>query len=336
MDFKQNFDLGPFNTFGIRASAQYYATFESISSLQNLLNHIPRKPITLLGGGSNMLLTGDIEGTVLHNQIMGREVVSEDENHVVLRIGAGENWHEFVLYAVDKNWGGIENLSLIPGCVGASPMQNIGAYGVEIKDVLEEVEALHIQTLELHKFSNEACKFGYRESIFKRELKGQFIITHVSFRLSKQAKINADYGAIQDVLDHHGVKQPTIQDISRAVIEIRSSKLPDPKELGNAGSFFKNPIVPKSLFLEIKSNYPLVPSYGVDENTLKIPAGWLIETAGWKGKKLGNCGVHEKQALVLVNFGGASGQEILKLSEDIIRDVKQKFGIELEREVNVY
>jgi UDP-N-acetylmuramate dehydrogenase len=335
MNFIQNFDLTPFNTFRIQAFAQYYAAFDSIASLKNLLQNISKKPITVLGGGSNILLTGDVQGTVLHNQIMGREVISEDENCVVVRVGAGENWHEFVLYALDNNWGGIENLSLIPGCVGASPMQNIGAYGVEIKEVLEEVEALHVQTLELHKFSNEACKFGYRESVFKRELKGQYIITHVSFRLSKQAKINADYGVIQDVLKQHGVTHPTIQDISRAVIEIRSSKLPDPKELGNAGSFFKNPIVPKSLYLKIKRSFPLVPSYPVDKDTLKIPAGWLIESAGWKGKKIGNCGVHEKQALVLVNFGGASGREILELSEAIIQDVKQKFGIELEREVNL-
>lgn len=336
MSFLKKFELTALNTFGIQAFAEYFATFDSVNQLIELLACIPEKPLTILGGGSNMLITKDLKGTVLQNRIMGKTIIHENDNYVDLKVGAGENWHELVMYTMKQNWGGLENLSLIPGCVGASPMQNIGAYGVEIKDVLLEVQAVHIDTNEIHTFSNSACEFGYRESVFKRRLKGQYVISYVIFRLSKIHKIKADYGAIKDVLIQNKIDNPTIQDISRAVIEIRSSKLPDPKVIGNAGSFFKNPVVPRKQFEELASLHPNIPSYVVDDLSVKVPAGWLIETAGWKGKDFGNFGVHDKQALVLVNRGGAQGNDIFNLSEQIIEDIKQKFGIELEREVNVY
>jgi UDP-N-acetylmuramate dehydrogenase len=336
MIFEKNVDLTALNTFGIAARAEFYASFDSEHQLREILQNVPKMPITILGGGSNMLLTRDLTGTVLHNQILGKTVIEEHDDQVLIRVGAGENWHDLVLYAVENDWSGIENLSLIPGCVGASPMQNIGAYGVEIKDVLHEVEALHIATLDTHRFSNEACQFGYRESVFKRDLKGQYVITQVTFRLSKHPVICADYGAIQDVLAAQNIVEPSIRDISNAVIEIRSSKLPDPKVIGNAGSFFKNPVIPMTLFLKIQAHYPKVPSYPIDKDSVKVPAGWLIETAGWKGKDFGNYGVHDKQALVLVNRGGAKGQDIFELSQHIIEDINQKFGIQLEREVNIY
>ena len=336
MEVFQNYNLQSLNTFGISAYASNFAVFNDVESLKFLIQNMPQQPLTILGGGSNMLLTRDISGTVLQNQIKGREVVFENSDEIHLRVGAGENWHDLVLFTVENDWGGIENLSLIPGCVGASPMQNIGAYGVEIKDVLISVEALHIPTLALHTFSNEDCEFGYRESVFKRRLKGQYVITHVTYRLTKAHQINSSYGAIGDVLQRKGIDTPTIRDISEAVIEIRSSKLPDPKQIGNAGSFFKNPVVSKSVLMVIQKVYPHVPFYSVDEEFVKIPAGWLIETAGWKGKDFGNYGVHDKQALVLVNRGGASGQSIFELSEQIIRDIQEKFEIALEREVNVY
>lgn len=336
MTFHKNFDLSKYNTFGIVAKCAYFSSFESVEALKSLLENLPEKPLTILGGGSNMLITKDLTGTVLHNQIRGVEVISQTDESLLVRVGAGENWHEFVMQAVDNNWGGIENLSLIPGCVGASPMQNIGAYGVEIKDVLEQVEAFDIEKGEVHCFSNSACEFGYRESVFKRALKGKYVITHVTFRLTKKHVIHTEYGAIQDVLKENGIENPTIKDVSEAVISIRSSKLPDPKVIGNAGSFFKNPVVSVSVFEKIQSEYARVPSYPVDEHHVKIPAGWLIETAGWKGRDFGNFGVHDKQALVLVNRGGAAGHDIFELSEKIIRDIQEKFGIELEREVNIY
>ena len=336
MNFQKNFDLTGFNTFGIQARAEYYATFDSTEQLKQLLHELPKKPLTILGGGSNMLLTKDIQGTVLHNCIPGVVLIKEDEEFAHVRVGAGENWHQFVQYAVDRNLGGVENLALIPGCVGASPMQNIGAYGVEVKDVLLEVEALHVEKGEIHTFSNAACEFAYRESVFKRALKGQYIITFVTFRLTKKHQIQADYGAIRDVLKSKEIEHPEIADICRAVIEIRTSKLPDPKVIGNAGSFFKNPVVPLSLYEKIKLEYSNAPVYPVDSHFVKIPAGWLIETAGWKGKDFGNYGVHDKQALVLVNRGGALGKDIFELSERIIEDIFQKFDIRLEREVNVY
>jgi UDP-N-acetylmuramate dehydrogenase len=336
MNFQKNFDLTEYNTFGIEAKAAHYACFVDSESLIKLLREIPNHPITILGGGSNMLFTQNLLGTILHNKILGKEVIFENDDYLILRVGAGENWHNLVTYAVENNWGGLENLSLIPGCVGASPMQNIGAYGVEIKDVLEQVDAIHIPTLDKHHFSNEDCQFAYRESVFKRALKNQYVITHVSFRLHKKHQIHAEYGAIKEILAARRIENPKIQDISQAVIEIRTSKIPNPKEIGNAGSFFKNPVVPITTFEALRSKHQNVPHYPIDELSVKIPAGWLIETAGWKGKSFGNYGVHKQQALVLVNFGGATGQEIYDLSEKIIVDIQEKFHIQLEREVNIY
>jgi UDP-N-acetylmuramate dehydrogenase len=335
MQFHQNFNLSHLNTFGIQSAAEYFAAFNNIDELNKQLNQLPKEPLMILGGGSNILITQAIQGTVLQNKIMGIDIIEETENEVIVRVGAGEVWHDFVMWAVKNNYGGVENLSLIPGSVGAGPMQNIGAYGVEIKDVLLNVEAFHIQNREVHTFSNEACEFGYRESIFKRYLKGAYIIAYVSFRLSKSPELNLEYGAIREVLNERNINNPSIKDVSDAVIHIRQSKLPDPKIIGNAGSFFKNPAVTKEHFEELQKRYPNIPAYPLNENHVKVPAGWLIEQAGWKGKDFGSYGVHDKQALVLVNRGGASGQEIFDLSTQIMEDIHQKFGIALEREVNV-
>jgi UDP-N-acetylmuramate dehydrogenase len=335
MKFQNNYNMSHLNTFGINSTASNFAAFESVEELTTYLNALPSEPLHILGGGSNILITKPIEGTVLQNKIMGIDIIEENDADIVVRVGAGEEWHDFVMWAVNNNYGGIENLSLIPGSVGASPMQNIGAYGVEIKDVLVNVEAYHIQNQEIHNFSNAACKFGYRESVFKRYLKGGYVIVYVTFRLSKSPKLNLDYGAIRDVLQERNITQPSIKDVSDAVIHIRQSKLPDPKVIGNAGSFFKNPAVEKEKYATLQLKYPNIPSYPLNETHVKVPAGWLIEQAGWKGKDFGNYGVHDKQALVLVNRGGASGQEIFDLSTKILEDIHEKFGIELEREVNV-
>ena len=293
-------------------------------------------PLLILGGGSNILFTRPVEALVLRNQLQGIEIVNETPKFVELKAGAGVTWNEFVLFTVERNWGGIENLSLIPGSVGASPMQNIGAYGAEIKDVFVSLEALNIETLEIETFGKEQCAFGYRESVFKRALKGKYIITSVTYRLTKTPKFNTGYGAIQSELDAAGVADLSVKAISDAVIAIRRSKLPDPKELGNAGSFFKNPVVSSEKFRELVERFPAIPNYPQPENAVKLAAGWLIEQAGWKGKRVGNCGVHEKQALVLVNYGGATGNEIFELSGAIIHDIEEKFGVTLEREVNIW
>lgn len=329
-----NIDLKDFTTFGVSSFAKQFATFSTIEEARRLTKN-NSEALLILGGGSNILLTKDFNGLVLKNEIKGISISERNNTSVILKVGAGEEWHKFVLYTIENNYFGVENLSLIPGSVGASPMQNIGAYGVEIKDVFEKLEALEIETGEIHTFSNDACAFGYRESVFKRALKGKYIITHVYFRLNLAEKISTHYGAIEQELIKNGIVSPTSKDVSNAVIAIRSSKLPNPKDLGNAGSFFKNPVVPIELFNKIRETYTDLPSYPINENTLKIPAGWLIESAGWKGKKIGKCGVHINQALVLVNYGGATGDEILNLSTQIIKDIEQKFGIILEREVNI-
>lgn len=332
----ENVSLLPFNTFRIDVKARNYAVFQTIEELKEILRDHPNEPRLILGGGSNILFTKDFDGLVLKNEFKGIEIVQEDDTHVWVKAAAGENWHEFVLYCVDHNWGGIENLSLIPGTVGASPMQNIGAYGVEIKDVFEELEALRISDLQLEKFDKETCHFGYRESIFKHSHKNGYVITSVTYRLSKKDhKLKTGYGAIQDELQQMGVKEPTIKDISTAVIAIRRSKLPDPKEIGNAGSFFKNPVVPISVLQEILKKYEQVPNYPAGEGSVKMAAGWLIEQAGWKGFREGDHGVHAKQALVLVNLGSAKGKDILELSSAIIADIQHKFNVTLEREVNL-
>ncbi|MDD2983013.1 MAG: UDP-N-acetylmuramate dehydrogenase [Crocinitomicaceae bacterium] len=331
----ENVSLKPFNTFGIDVKATRFATFASPEELGQILKDNKNKPLLILGGGSNLLLTKDFDGLVLKNEIKGIEVISETADEVLIRSGAGEVWHEFVLYCISKNYCGIENLSLIPGSVGASPMQNIGAYGVEIKDVFDKLEAVEIATGEIHTFDNETCEFGYRESIFKHAVKNQYVITNVYFKLSKTQNTNTSYGAINQQLEVMGIGNPTIKDVSDAVIAIRSSKLPNPKEIGNAGSFFKNPVIEHAHYQEILKNYPNAPSYPVGEQHVKVPAGWLIETAGWKGKVVGETGVHKNQALVLVNYGDATGKEIYQLSTDIIEDINQKFKILLTREVNI-
>jgi UDP-N-acetylmuramate dehydrogenase len=329
-----NIDLKNFTTFGVSANAKKFATFSTEEEARNLTKN-NNEALLILGGGSNVLLTQDFNGLVLKNEIKGISIIEKNNVTVVLKVGAGEEWHNFVLHTIENGYFGIENMSLIPGSVGASPMQNIGAYGVEIKDVFEKLEALEIETGEIHTFTKEACAFGYRESVFKHALKGKFIITHVYFHLSLVEKISTKYGAIEQELLKNGISNPTSKDVSNAVIAIRSSKLPNPKDLGNAGSFFKNPVVPIKLYNKIRETFSDVPSYPIDENSVKVPAGWLIESAGWKGKKIGACGVHVNQALVLVNYGGATGNDILNLSTEIIENVYQKFGIVLEREVNI-
>ncbi|GAB3527957.1 UDP-N-acetylmuramate dehydrogenase [Pontibacter brevis] len=337
MKLQPDFPLKPYNTFGIEAKAKLFARFESVEELQTLLQmpELRQEEKLVLGGGSNLLFTKDFDGVVLQNGIKGIRVLDEDEAHVFIQAGGGEVWHDFVLYALQQNYGGVENLSLIPGTVGAAPLQNIGAYGVELKDIFHELEAVHLQTAEVHTFDNASCKFGYRESVFKNELKGQYIVTAVTFKLHKQHTLNTSYGAITSTLEEMQVQQPSIQDVSAAVCHIRQSKLPDPKQIGNAGSFFKNPEIPLEQYQQLKEKYATMPSYPVSDTTVKVPAGWLIEQCGWKGKVLGNYGVHKNQALVLVNYGGAKGEQVRQLAYDIIESVEQQFGIQLHPEVNI-
>lgn len=333
----KNTSLRPYNTFGIEVSTAYYARFDSVKNLKQLLHQKASLPLFILGGGSNILFTKDYNGIVLKNEILGFKTIEENSTSIVIEAGAGMNWHSFVLKCIDMNYGGVENLSLIPGNIGASPMQNIGAYGVEIKDVFEYLDAVHIETGKVKRFYKTDCAFGYRESVFKRDLKGEFIICHVAFRLSKnEHKLNTSYGAIESELQKMEITNPTIRDVSNAVISIRQSKLPDPQEIGNAGSFFKNPVVPQKTLQILLEKYPNIPHYDAPNNESKLAAGWLIEKAGWKGKTFeGRYGVHKKQALVLVNYKNAKGKEILSLSDQIIEDVANKFDVHLEREVNI-
>jgi UDP-N-acetylmuramate dehydrogenase len=338
MHIIRNADLRPYNTFGVPAQADALARFSDVDQLRTLLAapELAGLPRLFLGGGSNVLFTRDWPGVVLLNEIPGISVVAEDEHHVLVKAGAGVPWHQFVLHVVDRGWGGVENLSLIPGKVGAAPMQNIGAYGVEIKDNFHSLEALRISDGTVVIFDREACHFGYRESFFKREGRDRFVILSVTFKLNKEPHVlNTSYGNIQQELDRQGISTPTIKDVSNAVIAIRRSKLPDPAVLGNAGSFFKNPVVPSALADRIKQDYPEMPTYPAGEGHVKLAAGWLIEQAGWKGHRADHHGVHEKQALVLVNHGGATGQAIYDLSEQVLRSVHERFGVELEREVNI-
>ena len=342
MQIRENISLKEFNTFGIDVKAKKLASFSSETELMELLNVIPENEIQLiLGGGSNILLLRDIEGHVLKNEIEEITVVKEDEEFIYVKSGAGENWHRFVMYCLQNNYAGVENLALIPGNVGASPMQNIGAYGVEIKDVFHELEAVHLHEKYKRKFFIDDCKFGYRESVFKKELKGQYIITSVTFRLHKQPRFQTSYGAIQEELDNMKVDELSIQSIAQAVINIRTSKLPDPAVIGNAGSFFKNPVVSNEQFEKLKMQFSSIVAFPVNDHQTKLAAGWLIEhsapadAATWKGYRKGDAGCFSKQALVLVNYGNASGKEIYQLSEDIIQSVKNKFNIHLEREVNI-
>ncbi len=338
MIIQRNASLTAYNTFGIAATAAMLARFGSAHGLRQLLGapELADLPRLVLGGGSNLLFTRDYPGVVLLNEIPGMDVVYTDDDHVRLKAGAGVLWHDLVLHAVANGWGGIENLSLIPGKVGAAPMQNIGAYGVEIKDVFHSLEAMRISDGEVITFDRAACAFGYRESYFKREGKDHFVILNVTFQLTKKEHVlNTSYGNIADELKRMGVAQPTITDVSNAVIDIRRSKLPDPAVLGNAGSFFKNPVVPKELAAKIHAAHPEAVAYPAGADHMKLAAGWLIEKAGWKGHRDGACGVHEKQALVLVNYGGATGAQLFDLSERVLRSVEEKFGVLLEREVNM-
>ena len=328
--------LKKYNTFGIEASATEFCEVNSPEQLTEVLQENKEKKLFILGGGSNMLLTQNIDALVLHINNKGIEVIKEDGDFVWVKGNAGEVWHEFVMHCIQNNYGGIENLSLIPGNVGATPIQNIGAYGVEIKDTFVSCDAMNIQTQEITTFDKNACQFGYRESVFKGELKNQYVILSVVFKLTKNNhKLNTSYGAIDAELEKMGIENPTIQDVSKAVIAIRESKLPNPKELGNSGSFFKNPIVPIEIYEKAKANYPEMPHYPVSETKVKVPAGWLIEQAGFKGKRFGDAGIHTKQALVLVNYGNATGSEIWAVAQNVQNTVKDKFGIEIEAEVNV-
>jgi len=335
---KKNKSLLKYNTFGIDVDAKYFASFTSFDELKRLAvtKEFLNENLLVLGGGSNLLLTKNVDALVLKNDILGIQVLKENKSTIDISVGAGENWHEFVMFCVNNNYGGLENLSLIPGNVGAAPMQNIGAYGSEIKDTFLYLEAFNIGKLQLEKFNNKDCQFGYRESIFKKELKNKFIILNVVFRLNKTPhQLNTNYGDILKEIELFNIKNPTIKDVSNAVIRIRARKLPDPKKIGNSGSFFKNPIISKNEFLKLEVKYPEIAHYVISENQVKIAAGRLIEKAGWKGKTINNFGVHKNQALVLVNYGGADGSEIHKLSNEIIADINLKFNIQLEKEVNI-
>ncbi|MBT8316178.1 MAG: UDP-N-acetylmuramate dehydrogenase [Lutibacter sp.] len=332
MNIQENISLKKYNTFGIEAKAKRFVTVNTVKELNEIISL--EKDVFLLGGGSNMLLTSNIKKLVVHINLKGIIVNDTLKDEVLVTAEAGENWHEFVLWCISQNYGGLENLSLIPGNVGTSPIQNIGAYGVEIKDTFHQLEALEIKTGNIKTFKNEDCDFGYRNSIFKNELKNKYIIINVTFKLTKNKhKTNTSYGAISTLLQHK--EAPTIKDISNAVIQIRQSKLPDPKEIGNSGSFFKNPIIDAISFNTLKEKYPKIPYYVVSDTEFKIPAGWLIEQCGFKGKRFGNTGVHSKQALVLVNYGNATGQEIYSLAEKIQKKVKTIFNIDLAIEVNI-
>ncbi len=335
---QENISLLPYNTFGIFANAKYFTLFSSTEDLKNILQstEVKTNGLCILGGGSNILLTKDVDKVVLKNELKGIEIISQNNEVALVKCAAGEVWHSFVLWCIENNLYGVENLSLIPGTVGAAPMQNIGAYGVEIKDVFFELEAMQIDSLQMKTFNQAQCEFGYRESFFKRKGKDQYIITSVTFQLNKKANLNASYGAIQEVLTAKQIENPTAKDISNAVIEIRQSKLPDPKDIGNAGSFFKNPEIATKHFLVLKKVYPSMPGYTLTESLTKVPAGWLIEQCGWKGFRKDDLGVHAKQALVLVNYKQALGAEIYNLSTQILESVKNKFDIVLEREVNIW
>jgi UDP-N-acetylmuramate dehydrogenase len=336
MEILENFSLKNYNTFGIEAKAKQFVAVHNVAELKTILEQNKSNRKFILGGGSNMLLTKDIDALVIHVNLKGKKIIKEDEDFVWVESQAGENWHEFVLWTIDQNLGGLENMSLIPGNVGTTPVQNIGAYGTEIKDTFDSCEAMTIENQEMKTFTKAECHFGYRESVFKNEAKDQFIITSVVFKLTKRNhKINVSYGDITAELAKNNITNPTLKEVSNAVIAIRQSKLPDPKELGNSGSFFKNPILLKTDFEKIHQKFPEMKFYEVSETEVKVPAGWLIEQAGFKGKRFGDAGIHKNQALVLVNYGNATGQEILDVSKTIQNTIFKTFGIHIEAEVNV-
>lgn len=334
MELQQNVSLKALNTFGIDVPAEYYTEIhkqEDVAALAAL-----RRPLHILGGGSNVLLTGPVKGVVVRNCLKGISLLNEDDKHVWLTVAAGEIWHDLVLYTIGHGWGGMENLALIPGTVGAAPIQNIGAYGVEARESIEQVTFFDLEENRTVTLSNEACHFGYRDSIFKHALKGRVLITSVVFRLSKQPVFNTSYGAIEEELQKTGVTTPSVKAIAKAVINIRTSKLPDPRQIGNAGSFFKNPTITRVAYDALLAAHPGIPHFKVSDELVKVPAAWLIEQCGWKGCKRGDAGVHDRQALVLVNRGAASGAELWRLSGDIVESVRERFDITLEREVQVW
>lgn len=337
MNIQENVDLLPYNTFGLSYFTKYFSEVSSLEDIKNVLNFACERKLDLLilGGGSNILLTKDFDGLAIKVCLQGKEIIEENEEHVIVKASAGELWHSLVLFCVENGWGGIENLSLIPGCVGAAPMQNIGAYGVELKDVFVSLEAFNKKTGVVESFDRNACDFGYRWSYFKGAGKDKYIILNVTLSLAKKPTVNIHYGAIMETLSLQGITQPTIKDVSNAVIAIRSSKLPDPKKIGNAGSFFKNPEIPANIALQLKEIHPNMPTYPGQNGLTKIPAGWLIEQCGWKGKIIGQTGCHKDQALVIVNYGHATGVEIVEHAHQVQRSVKEKFGIEIEPEVNL-
>lgn len=336
MEHYKNFSLKDYNTFGIDVSAKAFISVSSVEELKEVLQQVYAHELFILGGGSNILLLKNIDQTILHINLKGKVLEREDENYAYVRAQAGENWHEFVRWCIAHDFGGLENLSLIPGNVGTSPIQNIGAYGVELKDSFVSCEAIHKQTLQTKIFTKEECNFGYRNSTFKNENKDKFIISSVLFRLTKKEhQLHTSYGAILAELEKENIKNPSIEDVSNAVISIRQSKLPDPKELGNSGSFFKNPIISKTAYKKLIEKFPKMPSYTISVSEIKIPAGWLIEQAGFKGCRKEDAGVHQNQALVLVNYGNATGEDIYALAQEIQKKIWDVFDIHLEMEVNV-
>jgi UDP-N-acetylmuramate dehydrogenase len=337
MIISQDFCLKPFTTFGIEVMASQYAAITSVRDLQELFEEgdLKEKPMMVMGGGSNVLFTDHYNGLILACQIRGKEIIKETDDEILIKVGGGEPWPSFVDDMIDKGYGGIENLSLIPGKVGAAPIQNIGAYGVEIKEVFESLDAFELRTGKIKKFTKSECEFSYRSSIFKTTVKDKFFITHVTFRLSKKPRINLSYAPLKEAFADRNMDEISIKEVSEAVIKIRNSKLPDPDQLKNAGSFFKNPVVSQKIANKLKDSYPNIPIYPQTDGKIKLAAGWLIEQCGWKGKRVGDAGVHDKQALVIVNYGDASGEEILALSKKIQNNVKKQFGINLEPEVNI-
>ena len=336
MKIQEIFSLQPYNTFSIDVRSRYFSSFTNTDDLSELITQYSSLSTLILGGGSNILFTKDFGGLVLKNEVKGIHLLHEDAEYVYIKAGAGENWHSFVLYCIQRNWAGVENLSLIPGNVGASPMQNIGAYGVELENIFHSLEAFHLREKKVHTFTKADCAFGYRDSSFKNKYKNQFAIVSVTFKLRKHPIFHTSYGAILQELENMGVHELSIGHISKAVINIRSSKLPDPKTIANAGSFFKNPEVTIIKYEELKSKFPAIIAYPLDEEKMKLAAGWMIEQCGWKGVRRGDAGCHDKQTLVLVNYGNATGKQIYNLSEEILISVKEKFGVELEREVNIF
>ncbi|MEM9991372.1 MAG: UDP-N-acetylmuramate dehydrogenase [Bacteroidota bacterium] len=337
MQIYQDFPLQAYNTFGIAAQAKQFSTIHSVTDLLKVIEQNKEGlPLFLLGGGSNLLLRADLPYWVLKNEIKGiRHIEDYSDTAAVVAVGAGENWHQFVLWTIQNNLGGAENLSLIPGTVGAAPIQNIGAYGVELKDIFERLEAVRLSDGKLQVFNKDECQFAYRNSIFKQQHKGKYAIVRVFFRLQKKPSVNVSYGALQHVLKEKGILHPDIKAVSDAVIAIRQRKLPDPARIGNSGSFFKNPELPRSVFERIQVRFPGMVYYDLPDGRVKVPAGWLIEQCGWKGKRIGNTGAYQHQALVLVNYGNAKGAEVWSLAQQIMVSVQQKFGITIEPEVNV-